>query len=340
MTFPTPVGGTPLPVDFAPSVLFAVLYGILAPFAIFRFLQRRTRTTLLISTLAFAIERIVIFSLRAVQARNESRRMSKGLATYLQISFGMGFVGIANDLVKLLRCLLVNSTYGSETYGQSAAAATKECYIPKPPEGTPDNPRQRFWARRFSDFSNLAFLSATVPGIVANVNYGNLILNEHQRDADRTARLRYASCGVALFLLIVLACAATWSRLKQPRTSKRACWTIALMTTLTGTIAIYRLSVMYHTTTSWTSTGPGTLNSSGAKAAFYIFHVLPEWLASVALFSTSIRKAFGTGLVGDYRFKDETPAERQTRLEKEAKKAEKKKEKSGFYEMPSIEPKV
>ena len=57
MTFPTPVGGTPLPVDFAPSVLFAVLYGILAPFAIFRFLQRRSRTTLLIGTLAFAIER-------------------------------------------------------------------------------------------------------------------------------------------------------------------------------------------------------------------------------------------------------------------------------------------
>ena len=106
-----------------------------------------------------------------------------------------------------------------------------------------------------------------------------------------------------------------------------------------GTIAVYRLSVMYHTTTSWTSTGPGTLNSSGAKAAFYIFHVFPEWLASVVLFSTSVRKAFGTGLVGDYRFRDETPAERQTRLEKEAKKAEKKKEKFGTYEM-TIERKV
>lgn len=141
----------------------------------------------------YLCHRIVIFSLRAVQARSETRRMSKGLATYLQLSFGMGFVGIANDLVKLLRCLLVNSTYGSDTYAQSPAAATKECYIPKPPEGTPDNPRQRFWARRFSDFSNLAFLSATVPGIVANVNYGNLILNEHQRDADRTARLRCAT---------------------------------------------------------------------------------------------------------------------------------------------------
>lgn len=339
MTFPTPVGGTPLPVDFAPSVLFAVLYGILAPFAIFRFLQRRTRTTLLIGTLAFAIERIVIFSLRAAQARNGTLRMSKGLASYLQISFGLGFVGIANDLVKLIRCLLVNSTYGSDTYDQSPAAATKECYIPKPPQGTPDNPRQRFWARRFSDFFSLAFLSATVPGIVANSTYGNLIFNDHQRDADATAKLRYVSCGVALFLLIVVACAAAWSRLKQPRTSKRACWTIALLSTLTGTIAVYRLSVMYHTTTSWTSTGPGTLNSSGAKAAFYIFHVLPEWLASVALFSTSVRKAFGTGLAGDWRFRDETPAERQTRLEKEAKKAEKKKETMGSYEM-TIEPKV
>lgn len=49
-----------------------------------------------------------------------------------------------------------------------------------------------------------------------------------------TTENRYASCGVALFLLIVLACAAAWSRLKQPRTSIRACWTIALMTTLTA----------------------------------------------------------------------------------------------------------
>lgn len=99
---------------------------------------------------------------------------------------------------------------------------------------------------------------------------------------------------------------------------------------------------MYHTTTSWTSTGPGTLNSSGAKAAFYVFHVLPEWLASVALFSTSVRKAFGTGLAGDWRFRDETPAEGQSRLEKEAKKAEKKNEKSGSYEVTivSIDPKV
>ena len=55
--FPTPIGGIPLSVDFAPSVFFAVLYGILSPLVLFRMLDRRSRTVLLIGTAAFAIER-------------------------------------------------------------------------------------------------------------------------------------------------------------------------------------------------------------------------------------------------------------------------------------------
>ena len=59
--FPTPIGGTPLPVDFAPSIFFAVLYGVLSPLVFFRMLDRRSRTVLLIGTAAFAIERFALF---------------------------------------------------------------------------------------------------------------------------------------------------------------------------------------------------------------------------------------------------------------------------------------
>lgn len=57
MPFPTPVGGTLLPTDFAPSILFAVLYALLVPVMIYRAWDKRSRTTLLIGTAIFGIER-------------------------------------------------------------------------------------------------------------------------------------------------------------------------------------------------------------------------------------------------------------------------------------------
>ena len=103
----------------------------------------------------------------------------------------MGFIGIANDLVNLLRCLLVNPTFGSATYFQSPAAATKDCLIEPPPEGTPDDPRTRGNVRVGMNLLGLAFLGATVPGIIANANYSNAITR--QGSADSTAKLRWVS---------------------------------------------------------------------------------------------------------------------------------------------------
>jgi len=70
--------------------------------------------------------------------------------------------------------------------------------------------------------------------------------------------------------------------------------------------------------------GPNPLDSSTAKAMFYIFHVLPEWLAALFLFSVNVRKTFGTALFGDWRWRDETPKEKEKRLARRAKKEEKK----------------
>jgi len=70
--------------------------------------------------------------------------------------------------------------------------------------------------------------------------------------------------------------------------------------------------------------GLNSLNSSSAKALFYIFHVLPEWLAIFILLSQNVRKTFGTGLFGDWRAKDETEKEKKKRLLKQAAKEAKK----------------
>lgn len=128
----------------------------------------------------------------------------------MQVSFGMGFIGVANDLVGIVRCLLVNPTFGSNTYDQSPAAESTHLneavqaqvegsvgslahegeFPGQPAEGEPDHPNQRFWSRRFSDFTNLAFLAAFIPGILANSRYASAM--EDEKQANRTMNMRFA----------------------------------------------------------------------------------------------------------------------------------------------------
>jgi hypothetical protein len=76
--------------------------------------------------------------------------------------------------------------------------------------------------------------------------------------------------------------------------------------------------------TKVTSLTESKLNRPGEKAAFYIFHILPEWLATVVLLVDNIRKTFGTGLAGDWRFKDETGREKKKRIASEEKRKARK----------------
>jgi len=140
--------------------------------------------------------------LRAIQAHNESKRYSKGLATYMQISFGMGFIGVANDFVNMIRCLLVNATYGPERYPECPAAWSKGGLLTPPAEGTHDLPKARFWARRFTDLLGPAFLAAIVPGIIANSHYSKVF--DDQIHADKTAKNRFVYCFDSSSLCSVL----------------------------------------------------------------------------------------------------------------------------------------
>lgn len=80
--------------------------------------------------------------------------------------------------------------------------------------------------------------------------------------------------------------------------------------------AIYRLIIMYHTTTSLISMSPSSLNTVTAKATFYIFHMIPEWMAVALLLGFNVREMFGTGAFGDWR--GETPSQKERRKTKEA----------------------
>jgi hypothetical protein len=239
----------------------------------------------------------------------------------MQISFGMGFIGIASDLVNMIRCLLVNATYGSERYPECSAAWSKGGLLTPPPEGTPDSPKVRFWARRFTDLLSSAFLAAIVPGVIANSRYSKVF--EDQNQADKTAKNRVNSSAVALALTLFCIVISLWSKLRLPRVQMRPVLVLTQLCILLSIVPIYRLSVMRYRIDSLR--GPNPLDSSTAKAMFYIFHILPEWLAMLALFSVNVRKTFGTALFGDWRWRDETPKEKEKRLAWEAKREEKKK---------------
>jgi hypothetical protein len=86
---------------------------------------------------------------------------------------------------------------------------------------------------------------------------------------------------------------------------------------------VYRLVVMQSTTLAYESSGPGSYNTAGAKAAFYTLHVLPEWSVSVVLGILNVRQTFNTGSNGDERWWDETPEEKEKREKKEQKRREK-----------------
>lgn len=84
---------------------------------------------------------------------------------------------------------------------------------------------------------------------------------------------------------------------------------------------------MFHTTSALAYTGRGSLNSRTANTSFYFLHVLPEWLATALMVTFNIRRMFGSGPFGDWRYRDETTKGRQKREKREAKRAERRKEK-------------
>ena len=59
-------------------------------------------------------------------------------------------------------------------------------------------------------------------------------------------------------------------------------------------------------TTSLLAIGPGSQNTNGEKAAFYVFQAVPEVLTSGAIILFNVRDLFNTGLRGD-SFSDPKP---------------------------------
>ncbi|KAJ7225959.1 hypothetical protein GGX14DRAFT_642113 [Mycena pura] len=334
MSVPALVGGIALRAyDLPAACAFAAGYGLLVPILIYRIAVRRSRTLVLCEPICFTIERTIVYSLRAVVAASPGTE-AEGLSEYMQLTFALGFIYLANTLSKLTRCVLVNSTNPPPESEADAMAQPAGASDPPPlvatdgfwkrtaqTDATAEDARLRFWFRRSSTMMTVLFLVGLTLGIVAT---GHIYPSTDAPHNRFNQNMRYASTVIGLVLVLSEVTILFWASRSVPRVDQRAVRFLLCATTLLLLPACYRLGVMLQLTPDFTAPTHSALNTRGDKAAFYIVHVLPEWLVAALLAAVNVKEVCTMGLKGDFRWRDETPEERTKRWAKERARAEKK----------------
>ncbi|KAJ6519382.1 hypothetical protein C8R45DRAFT_1085400 [Mycena sanguinolenta] len=304
MSIPSLVGGISLrPYDLPGATVFAAAYGLLVPLLVYRLFDKRWRSIVFIQATIFALERPILFSLRASAAARNSE--TPGLTKYFQATFALGFVGLAHLVLTLARPVIVNTTRGT-------------------PDGSDylsvDQPRRRYWYRRGGDFLTVAQFVAIAFGILGTV---------HQSAAEETGPNhthqvdRYVSCGLGLLLSASVTLSLIWASITLPRIDHRAVRFLLVLSTLLMIPPIYRFVVMRHTTPDVHALTDQALNTGADKAAFYAVHLVPEWTVILLVSMFNTKDICKMDFLGDRPW-DETPKERETREKRERKRAAKK----------------
>ncbi|KAF8606194.1 hypothetical protein BDV93DRAFT_542926 [Ceratobasidium sp. AG-I] len=288
-----PVEGIPVFVDFVPSIVFGVLYALLLPGIVYNFFISKPRAwnTIQIQSIGFAAERIAWCIIRVIQATHPERR--SWLMNYVQMIVGLGFVGISSGVVKLLWSTLVNTTLPEK-------GASK------------DRPVTRRRYRLLCFIFELSFLASTVPGLIAGGKYR--AARNNQDLADKNMRLLYASTGVVFALELVTIVSSLAAIIWVKGVNRKRCLELAALTALIMTVPIYRLCVLHIRTDDVFDPIP-----SLARAAFYVVHLLPEWLCVCVLLGTNVSSRFNTGRWGDYELTDRSRNKSLGRAQRESK---------------------
>ncbi|TFK82054.1 hypothetical protein K466DRAFT_501015, partial [Polyporus arcularius HHB13444] len=262
------------------------------------------------------------YALRAHTAHNDKARSNESLETYLQTTLAGGFISIGMDLMQLTRAMLVNATKGSEVLASEARSnkskqpdcgsasdaslPTADAFAVEGYAGLEDLPHLRARIRRVGLAGTIVFWATIILGIVSGVDYQGAL--HSGANAQLVRQLWYASTVLGLLLIVGVAAGAVWATSAIPRVPRSSVAWIVLVAALASTVGIYRLVVMRFSTTSLLAEGPGSLNSPGSKATFYVFHSAPEYLAVAILICLNVRRVFATGLWGDRRVRDPEPA--------------------------------
>ncbi|KAF8213587.1 hypothetical protein K438DRAFT_1956957 [Mycena galopus ATCC 62051] len=336
MSSPSLVGGIALRAyDFPASIAFNVAYGLLIPTIVRRLFNTRSRTAVIFRVLCYAIERIVLFSLRAWAAAGPNTE-SPGLSEYMQVTFALGYLGLADALLSIIRTILVETTKGTSSSDAEsnpvvtelpALVSTSSSRFWKtsvtPANTLNDDPYWRFWYRRWSEFLLVLYLVAMILACVATAH----LWNPNDVGWNRaTQTLRYISSALGLVLIMLETCTLLWAQKNVPRINQRAVRFLLVLTTVLTIPPIYRLVVMHSTTPDLATPDHQALNTQADKALFYVLHILPEFIVVSTMTLYNVKEICGLEFKGDERWRDETPKEREKREKKELAKAQKKAE--------------
>ncbi|KAJ7785842.1 hypothetical protein B0H16DRAFT_1400580 [Mycena metata] len=330
MSSPALVGGISLRAyDLPAASVFAAAYGLLVPLLVLRIAQGRSRTSVLFNTISFAIERVIVFSLRASVAARPNTE-SLGFSEYMQATFALGFFTLAHIVGVLIRAVLINSTTGSESSMDvavpplvSSPGSLWKSSAPPQSFTTEDDPKRRFWFRRWHEYILLLYVSGMVLAIVATAH---IYAANDSTPNHRDQALRYASSAIGLVLVLSQMVMLLWARHNGPRINQRAVQFLLVACTLLTIPPIYRLIVMRSTTSNLATPDHQALNTRADKATFYVFHLLPEWIVVAMLCSFNLREICQIGFKGDSKWRDETPEEKAKREKKKQERAMKKAE--------------
>ncbi|KAH9932233.1 uncharacterized protein B0H18DRAFT_51229 [Fomitopsis serialis] len=321
--FPAPIGGVPSHDDFPPSLLFEILYVMLIPLIVFRFASRASRTMAIINIVATTTERVVSFALRMAEANNPALRMTKLFVDWLQGAYIATFISIGNDIVHIGRAYLVSTTLGAEPEmlamtsrlptimcrpGGSSAVETK---APSKQEEVdiasisilPDEPGRR---RRIRVVCTAIAIILVVGGLTAPVEsamYYTSMTDPSKVKPTQLVRVIGTILGLIGLQSMNIFMLHAWMTRPRRVQFQRILYLCCICCILTIT-AVYRLAVMPSTTTSLLPSAPDPLNGPIAKALFYVFHIVPEWLAAVLVLCINVRVVYNTGFGGDLRVKD------------------------------------
>ncbi|KAI0081887.1 hypothetical protein K474DRAFT_1634525 [Panus rudis PR-1116 ss-1] len=324
-TFPSPIGGVPYRSDYTPSFVFAVLYGLLIPITIYRFACKSSRTMVVAGTVFNAVERIVVLALRAEQATSRLERTDSNLTSYLQTSYIIGYLAIAADLVILLRSLLVQATaipqeriivIDDPESGDKVSLMEKTDKVDVRVETktvSDRRQRERLWYRRITVLALLECLAPFVVGIVAGIVYTNGTTNKGQ--ADLTRVLLYVGAGLSALALLTIQLLAVYAALFVRNAIRSSALLLVGITALLEIITIYHLITLNQQSRGSSSSTSDALAhvprlSLGSDTFFYVFQIIPEYIASVILVGINARERFQTGMWGDSWFRNYVPVRR------------------------------
>ncbi|GAA5873646.1 hypothetical protein JCM3774_005004 [Rhodotorula dairenensis] len=253
------LGGLPQKApDLAVSIVFIVAYLLLSPLAVWRLARRRTRLAVLIRPSVVLVVRVVTFVLRALEA--DGKATSTGVFTAEQVLLYLGLIPLCEPLLSLSRYHI------------------RRFWTPSPRDG--EQKPTKSPVDRLLKLLELALLAALVLGITVGSKTSDALNNPSEMSS--LTSMRYALYGLTLLVVIGGPLLATYVT-AQERLPQRpllllyacaACLTIA---------TIYKLVITLH---------PVSPLSHGAKATFYLFNSLPEFLCTTLYFAFDLDALF------------------------------------------------